>query len=132
MSQANSSGDTLICDTVIYGIKSCSTMKKAFDKLDQLGVAYAFHDYKKQGIDRATLAVWVDQLGLDKVLNKRGTTWRKLADQDKQNADASVEAALDLMVAQPSLIKRPIIRVQQADTVQFLVGFDEAVLDQTF
>ena len=73
----------------VYGIKSCSTMKKAFNKLDELGVSYEFHDYKKQGIDKDTVQRWVNALGVDKVLNKRGTTWRKLDDAQKQAADAT-------------------------------------------
>ena len=80
----------------IYGIKSCSTMKKAFTKLEELGVSYDFHDYKKQGIDKPSVQRWVDALGIDKVLNKRGTTWRKLTDEQKQAADADINNAIDL------------------------------------
>ena len=79
----------------IYGIKLCSTMKKAFTKLNDLDVSYDFHDYKKQGIDKGTVQRWVHELGIDKVLNKRGTTWRKLDDSQKQAADASVDNAID-------------------------------------
>ena len=93
----------------IYGIKSCSTMKKAFTKLDELGVSYEFHDYKKQGIDKATVQRWVNELGIDKVLNKRGTTWRKLDDSQKQAADASIDTAIELLVENTSMIKRPIV-----------------------
>ena len=87
----------------IYGIKSCSTMKKAFNKLDELGVSYEFHDYKKQGVDKDTVQRWVNALGIDKVLNKRGTTWRKLTDEQKQAADASVDNAIELFVENTSL-----------------------------
>ena len=120
----------------IYGIKSCSTMKKAFTKLDELGVSYDFHDYKKQGIDKETVQRWVDSLGIDKVLNKRGTTWRKLDDSQKQAADASVDKAIDLLVENTSMIKRPIVEGQLTDNDQdqtlLLCGFDESEFDKTF
>ena len=118
----------------IYGIKSCSTMKKAFTKLDELGVSYDFHDYKKQGIDKATLQHWVNQLGIDKVLNKRGTTWRKLTDEQKQAADDSVNNAIDLLVENTSMIKRPIVEGERTDNNQLILlcGFDEAEFDTIF
>ena len=120
----------------IYGIKSCSTMKKAFTKLDELGVSYDFHDYKKQGVDKETVQRWVDALGSDKVLNKRGTTWRKLDDNQKQAADASVDTAIDLLVEHTSMIKRPIVEGWLDDENQnqtiLLCGYDEAVFDKSF
>ena len=120
----------------IYGIKSCSTMKKAFTKLDELGVSYEFHDYKKQGVDKETVQRWVDKLGIDKVLNKRGTTWRKLDDNQKQSADASVDTAIDLLVEHTSMIKRPIVEGWLDDENQnqtiLLCGYDEAVFDKSF
>ena len=118
----------------IHGIKSCSTMKKAFNKLNELGVSYEFHDYKKQGIDKEAVQRWVNELGIDKVLNKRGTTWRKLEDSQKQAADDSVDAAIELLVENTSMIKRPIVEGQLADKDQaiLLCGFDEAVFDTSF
>ncbi len=118
----------------IYGIKSCSTMKKAFTKLDELDISYDFHDYKKQGIDKDTVQRWVNELGIDKVLNKRGTTWRKLDDSQKQAADASVDSAIDLLVENTSMIKRPIVEGQLADDDQavLLCGFDESEFDKVF
>ena len=118
----------------IYGIKSCSTMKKAFNKLDELGVSYDFHDYKKQGIDKEAVQRWVNELGIEKVLNKRGTTWRKLDDSQKQAADASVDTAIDLLVENTSMIKRPIVEGQSADKDQaiLLCGFDESEFDKVF
>ena len=118
----------------IYGIKSCSTMKKAFTKLDELGVSYDFHDYKKQGIDKETVQRWVDKLGIDKVLNKRGTTWRKLDDSQKQAADASLDNAIDLLVENTSMIKRPIVEGELTDKNKpiLLCGFDEAKFDKVF
>ena len=120
----------------IYGIKSCSTMKKAFTKLDELGVSYDFHDYKKQGIDKDSVQRWVDELGIDKVLNKRGTTWRKLTDEQKQAADENVNNAIDLLIENTSMIKRPIVEGQLADKNNgqpiLLCGFDEAEFEAAF
>ena len=120
----------------IYGIKSCSTMKKAFTKLDELGVNYNFHDYKKQGIDKDSVQRWVDELGIDKVLNKRGTTWRKLTDEQKQAADANIDTAIDLLIENTSMIKRPIVEGQLADKNNgqpiLLCGFNEAEFEAVF
>ena len=118
----------------IYGIKSCSTMKKAFTKLDELGVSYDFHDYKKQGIDKDSVQRWVDELGIDKVLNKRGTTWRKLDDSQKQAADASLDNAIDLLLENTSMIKRPIVEGELTDKNKniLLCGYDEADFDKVF
>lgn len=118
----------------IYGIKSCSTMKKAFTKLDELGVSYDFHDYKKQGIDKESVQRWIDELGIDKVLNKRGTTWRKLTDEQKQAADANVNSAIDLLVENTSMIKRPIVEGEWKNKNQqiLLCGFDEAEFEAYF
>lgn len=120
----------------IYGIKSCSTMKKAFTKLDELNVGYDFHDYKKQGIYRESVQRWVDELGIDKVLNKRGTTWRKLTDEQKQAADDNVNNAIDLLVENTSMIKRPIVEGQIDDKNQaqqiLLYGFDATEFESNF
>ena len=118
----------------IYGIKSCSTMKKAFTKLDELGVSYDFHDYKKQGIDKESVQHWIDELGIDKVLNKRGTTWRKLTDEQKQAADANVNNAIGLLVENTSMIKRPIVEGERTDNNQLILlcGFDEAEFEAAF
>ena len=91
----------------LYGISNCDTVKKACTWLDAQGIAYAFHDYKKQGADRARIAAWVDQAGWEKVLNRAGTTFRKLPDADKQDLGAA--KAVTLMAANPSCIKRPIV-----------------------
>lgn len=101
----------------IYGIKACDTMKKARDWLDGQGVAHAFHDYKVAGINRGSLERWVDALGWETVLNRAGTTFRKLADADKQDLDA--RKAIDLMLAQPSMIKRPILDIDGNLTAGF-------------
>ena len=91
----------------IYGIKNCDTMKKAFNWLDAQGIDYIFHDYKKSGIDDVTLGRWCKTLGWEKVLNRAGTTFRKLPDEAKQDLDEA--KAIPLMVEQPSMIKRPVI-----------------------
>jgi len=91
----------------VYGIPNCDTVKKARVWLDEHAVGYTFHDYKKAGADAAQVARWIRQAGLDAVLNRAGTTFRKLPDADKAGIDAA--RAVALMVAQPSLIKRPIV-----------------------
>ena len=91
----------------LYGIPNCDTVKKARAWLDGRGIAYAFHDYKKQGADSARLSRWVDAAGWEKVLNRAGTTFRKLPDADKQGLDA--DKAVAVMAANPSAIKRPIV-----------------------
>jgi arsenate reductase (glutaredoxin) len=93
--------------TTIHGIKSCDTMQKAFAWLDKHHVAYAFHDYKKSGITKAALTQWCKATGWERVLNRAGTTFRKLPDADKQNLDQ--EKAIALMLANPSMIKRPVL-----------------------
>ena len=101
----------------IYGIKNCDTMKKARAWLDGHGVAYAFHDYKSQGIERARLEALARDVGWETLLNRGGTTFRKLPDKDK--AGLNEKRALALMLAQPSMIKRPVL-----DTGgKLLVGF---------
>ena len=104
----------------LYGIPNCDTVKKARTWLDGRGVAYAFHDYKKQGADPARIAGWIAQAGWEKVLNRAGTTFSKLPDADKQGIDADKAAAL--MAANPSAIKRPIVEYPGG----LLVGFKEA------
>lgn len=91
----------------VYGIKACDTMKKARAWLDERGVAYAFHDYKVAGANRADLERWVDEHGWETVLNRAGTTFRKLPDADRQDIDR--DKAITLMLAQPSMIKRPVL-----------------------
>ena len=101
----------------MYGIKNCDTIKKARTWLDAYGIAYDFHDYKAAGIDRSSLQKWVDALGWEVLLNRAGTTFRKLPDADKTGLDAA--KAIELMLAQPSMIKRPVLD----DGGRLLVGF---------
>ncbi len=110
----------------LYGIRNCDTMKKAWTWLDERGVAYAFHDYKKEGIDQATLAAWVGRVGWEVLLNRAGTTFRKLPDTERAGLDA--EKAIRLMQAQPSMIKRPVL---EADG-RLLVGFKPAEYEKAF
>ena len=91
----------------MYGIPNCDTVKKARVWLEQHGVAYAFHDYKKAGADKAKLEQWADEHGWETVLNRAGTTFKKLPDADKANLDR--DKAVALMLAQPSMIKRPVL-----------------------
>lgn len=91
----------------IYGIRNCDTMKKAFAWLDGRGVAYTFHDYRSQGVDGEDLERWCAEAGWEKVLNRAGTTFRKLPDEAKAGLDEA--KAVALMLAQPSMIKRPVL-----------------------
>ena len=110
----------------IYGIKNCDTMKKARAWLDAHGVAYDFHDYKASGIDRPHLDAWVAEHGWETILNRAGTTFRKLPDADREGID--VEKAIELMLAQPSMIKRPVLDFGG----HTLVGFKPAHYEKAF
>jgi arsenate reductase len=103
--------------TIVHGIRNCDTMKKARAWLDAHAVAYEFHDYKVQGIDRATLERWAKAVGWEALLNRAGTTFRKLPDPDKAGLDA--KRAIALMLQQPSMIRRPVL--ERGRTL--LVGF---------
>jgi arsenate reductase (glutaredoxin) len=101
----------------MFGIKNCDTIKKARAWLEAHAIAYEFHDYKTSGIDAARLARWIAAEGWETVLNRAGTTFRKLADADKQDLDAGKATAL--MLAQPSMIKRPVLEFPGG----ILIGF---------
>jgi arsenate reductase (glutaredoxin) len=101
----------------IYGIKACDTMQKARAWLDGRGVAYGFHDYKTHGIDRGRLEGWARQVGWEVLLNRAGTTFRKLPEAEKANLTEA--RAIALMLAQPSMIKRPVLEIDGA----LIVGF---------
>jgi arsenate reductase len=102
---------------VIYGIKNCDTMKKARTWLDDHGIAYSFHDYKTEGIERERLVRWAKEVGWEALLNRVGTTFRKLDDADKEKLGET--KAIALMLAQPSMIKRPVLDLGG----KLLVGF---------
>ena len=104
----------------LYGIPNCDTVKKARKWLDATGIEYTFHDYKKEGADPAKLKGWIADHGIDTVLNKRGTTYRKLSDAQKESAADSHEA-VQLLVQHPSMIKRPVVEHSNGT----LVGFKE-------
>ena len=104
--------------TTIYGIKNCDTMKKARAWLDKHGVTYDFHDYKKEGVTRDKLESWTSTVGWEVLLNRAGTTFKKLPDADKQGIDEG--KAIALMLAQPSMIKRPVL---EAGGGKVVVGF---------
>lgn len=108
----------------VYGIKNCDTMKKARVWLADHGIEYVFHDYKAEGIDRARLERWSKDVGWETLLNRAGTTFRKLADAEKQGLDQ--KKALALMAAQPSLIKRPVLETGNG---KLLVGFKPELYD---
>jgi Spx/MgsR family transcriptional regulator len=103
----------------IYGIPNCDTMKKARKWLDENHIEYQFHDYKKAGLDEALLKQWVEQLGWEALLNKRGMMWRKLDEQTK--ADIDEASAIRVMLETPSIIKRPVLD----DGNGLHVGFSE-------
>ena len=97
-------------------------MKKAFDLLNELGLAYEFHDYKKQGIDAETVKKWLDEVGPDLILNKKGTTWRKLSEEEQQTAFENETNLITALTTHSSLIKRPVLATEQG----YIVGYDEA------
>ena len=105
----------------MFGIRNCDTVKKARAWLDARGNAYDFHDYKAEGVDAARLAAWARELGWERLLNRSGTTFRKLADTDK--ADLGEAKAIALMLAQPSMIRRPLLDLGE----RRLAGFDPAI-----
>jgi len=101
----------------LYGIRNCDTMKKARRFLEDKGVAYTFHDYKVEGIDRARLEGWAGKVGWETLLNRSGTTFRKLPEAEREGLTG--KKAIDLMLAQPSMIKRPVLEAG----ARLLVGF---------
>jgi arsenate reductase (glutaredoxin) len=110
----------------LYGIPNCDTVKKARVWLDERGMAYTFHDYKKAGADPAELAAWCEAAGWETVLNRAGTTFKKLPDADKAGLDQA--KAIALMLAQPSMIKRPVVTHPRG----LLVGFKPDAWETAF
>ena len=103
--------------TTMYGIKNCDTIKKARKWLEENGVEYQFHDYKKDGLNSELLKSWVAELGWETLLNKRGTTWRKLPDDVKDNIDEA--SAIEVMLDNNSIIKRPLLDTGSSKTLGF-------------
>jgi len=110
----------------IYGIKNCDTMKKARAWLDQRGVAYAFHDYKTAGVDRGRLEAWAREVGWETLLNRAGTTFRKLPENEREGV--TEKKAIALMLVQPSMIKRPVLDIGG----KLLVGFQPEQYERAF
>ena len=104
---------------IVYGIKNCDTMKKAFDWLKENKIEYDFHDYKKSGIDKATIQEWLKSFPIDQVINTKGTTWKQLSDEQKSSI-SNIDDAIELMISKPSMIKRPLVKLAKG----YLLGFE--------
>ncbi|MGB1090807.1 MAG: ArsC family reductase [Oceanobacter sp.] len=115
----------MIC---LYGIKNCDTMKKAFKWLEENGVDYQFHDYKKQGLTSELASAWLDELGWEALINKRGTTWRKLPEEQRDNM--TTESALAVMLENPSIIKRPLLDTGSEKHLGFKAADYETLLNK--
>lgn len=114
---------------IIYGINNCDTVKRARVWATAKGIDHTFHDFRKDGLSREQLQVWCDDLGWEVLLNRRGTTWRKLPEADKENLDAV--RAVDLMLAHPAMIKRPVFDLG----TRTIVGFgksEQAILENAY
>lgn len=108
----------------LYGIPNCDTVRKARKWLDANGITHTFHDFKREGLDPARLEAWVEAAGLDVVVNRRGTTFRKLSEAEKA-ALAERHTAVALLVQQPSIIKRPVVEYGADGAQGILIGFRE-------
>ena len=120
-----SSNEETRLGVTIYGIKNCDTMKKARSWLERQGVQYEFHDYKASGIDAARLTRWAGEVGWETLLNRAGTTFRKLP--EGQKTDLSERTAIALMIEQPSMIKRPVLETNG----RIVVGFKPDLYEKT-
>lgn len=109
---------------ILYGIKNCDTVKKACRWLEDHGTEYTFHDFRQNGLDEKSLSGWLEKLGWQAFVNKRSTTWRNLSDKDK--ALSTNQQAIKLLLANPTLIKRPVVEKNKT----LLVGFKEAEFKQ--
>ncbi len=112
----------------LYGIPNCNTVKKARTWLDQNGIGYEFHDFKKKGIDSVTLEHWLTQLPWEKLVNRAGTTWKNLSDEEKGKVLDS-RSAIPLMIEKTSVIKRPVL---ERDSTILALGFDEPTYRKLF
>ncbi|MCP4996335.1 MAG: ArsC family reductase [Gammaproteobacteria bacterium] len=110
----------------LYGIPNCDTIKKARKWLTEHGIDYQFHDYKKRGVDEAQLLSWIDELGWEPLLNRRGMMWRKLDPQIKENIDQA--SAVQVMLEIPTIIKRPVLDLGN----RRIIGFSEATYQELF
>lgn len=106
----------------LFGIPNCDTVKKARTWLQEQGLAFEFHDFKKQGLSRTAIESWLEHQNLDVLINRKGTTWRALSDAEKASA-SDTEQAIALMMEKPSVIKRPVMLIDNGDQQQVNVGF---------
>jgi len=114
-------------DPILHGIPNCDTVKKARNWLDAHGIRYAFHDFKKAGLDRPRIDAWLTRVDWETLLNRKGTTWRALPEERKA-ATVDADSASALMIESPSIVKRPVLSVDGA----VHVGFSEALYQQIF
>ena len=112
--------------TTLYGIKNCDTVRKARKWLDSYGIAYTFHDFRTDGLEKKKLATWVEELGWEQLINRRGTTWRNLSGAEKDGL--TEHKAIELMLAHPAVIKRPVLDIGTSR----VVGFDETHYKKIF
>lgn len=116
----------------VFGIPNCDTVKKSRVWLQEHAIDFVFHDFKKQGLDQHTIEQWLQHLSLDILINRKGTTWRALNDEQKAAA-SDQERAIALMLNQPSLIKRPVLQISQGQQIQHIsVGFSVAQFEGIF
>ena len=115
----------------LYGIPNCDTVKKARVWLQEQGIDFVFHNFKKDGLDRDTIETWLTQVGLDVLINRKGTTWRTLSDEQKASSE-NRDDAIALMLASPSVIKRPVLHIATKDTQQVTVGFTPQLYQSLF
>jgi arsenate reductase len=115
----------------LYGIPNCDTVKKARVWLAEQGIDFIFHDFKKNGLDKATVENWLHYLSLEVLINRKGTTWRALSDQQKASV-SDPQAAIALMLTAPSLIKRPVLQIVQGSEQKMSVGFSAAQFQPIF
>ena len=111
--------------TILYGIKNCDTVRKARKWLEAQGIEYTFHDVRSDGLDKKDLSAWVKSVGWEVLLNRRGTTWRQLPDKDKESINEA--NAVKLMLANPTLIKRPVLTHKKITHVGFKPAEYEAL-----
>ncbi len=115
----------------LFGIPNCDTVKKARTWLEAQAIPVHFHNFKKDGLNQATVEAWLETQSLDVLINRKGTTWRALSDAQKQLADEK-HSAIALILAQPSLIKRPVLQIETSQNCVVQVGFNEALYQSTF
>jgi arsenate reductase len=130
MKQANDK-TTTVTQLTLYGIPNCDTVKKARTWLAEQQFPVQFHNFKKQGLQRDIVKSWLQQIPLDVLINRKGTTWRALSDEQKALADDE-DSAIDLMLAAPSIIKRPVLQISTGDAARYQVGFKPDHYQQLF